>query len=691
MSDHPGHVSTLPGAASVGQIGAGAFVPRISDTMQRLKRECAAWPDSGLFLTIGWLVLFSPLIDGGTTQLPVLLIRLVILLSAAMWLVGRMRQGSLFLPQTRLGLCVALFCGWASLSVIWSPYKNASVQWILSIVSYAVLFAMVTQGIRWPGHRWALVLLVSSVGLLEGLWGLCQYLWVGEPRAHGTFFNPNFFAAYEAAVFLLSLGVLLFSKRETLSVFCTGWLCGTAAVSLAAFITAQSRGAALSLMVAVAFLGFCRYGKKALAILLVCLVTGVIVPNPLQHRILHVTSQDAYAYTRVEIWKSSAERLFKHPLGIGVGMYKQGSFQDRFPIEGNLVRYGKRPESAHNEYLQMGVELGMVGVLVFFVGLWIWSTEVRQLWRSSADLTNRGLVMGLAASALLLLLHAAVDSTFHEPALVILLILLAGLAHSLAMQSGSTAVVWRCVAFGFHPLPIAGVVGSTLLIAAVYSQSALAWYAHEEGKHHAAQHHLEEAMNWYLRAAIIDPGTTGYHDSIARTALELFVESRTPDWLLRAAEEEAMARSLNEADGRFAFRLGTIYRLMARQPGSTTQRDELLEKASGAFADAIRLDPFSPSSYYELAQLHLAHGRTDAAIALLTTAKGYEPNFLPGRALLAELSLKAGKPGDYQGEYAAIKAVQSRYAGRELNEIERRFLDVDLYPLGRALAMEGVS
>lgn len=692
MPDHPGHINTLPDALSVGgRVQAGAFVSHISDTTAWLKREIAAWPGIALFMTIGWLVLFSPLIDGGTTQLPVLLIRLVILVSAGIWLVGRIREGSLFLPQTPLAVSVALFCGWSILSITWSPYKNASVQWILNIVSYAMLFVMVTQGIRLPGQKWALVLLVSGLGVSEGIWGISQYLWLGEPRAHGTFFNPNFFAAYEAAVFLLSLGVLLFSQRATLSLLWASWLCGAAAVSLAAFVAAQSRGAAFALIGAISFLSFCRYGKRASAILVVCLLAGMVVPNPLQNRIVHVASQDPYAYTRVEIWKSSFERLLGHPLGIGVGMYKQGSFQDRFPIEGNIVRYGKRPESAHNEYLQMGVELGLVGVLVFLGGLWVWSTEVRRLCCPSADRTNRGLIMGLTSSALVILLHAAVDSTFHEPALVILLILMAGLTHNLAMQSGSTTVVWRRIPFSYHPLRVTAVVVGMLLIAAVCSQSAVGWYAHEEGKRHAAQQHLEQAMSWYVRAAAIDPGTTGYHDSIARTALELFVESGTSDWLLRAAEEEAMARSLNEADGRFAFRLGTIYRLMAVQPGSTTQRDELLEKASGAFTDAIRLDPFSPSSYYELAQLHLAHGRSDAAIALLTTAKGYEPNFLPGRALLAELSLKAGKPGDYQGEYAAIKAVQSRYAGRELNEIERRFLDVDLYPLGRALAMEGVS
>ena len=65
-----------------------------------------------------------------------------------------------------------------------------------------------------------------------------------------------------------------------------------------------------------------------------------------------------------------------------------------------------------------------------------------------------------------------------------------------------------------------------------------------------------------------------------------------------------------------------------------------------------------------------------------------EPNFLPARALLAELSLKSGEYKGAQLEFDAIGAIKKKYEGWVLTDVERQFVDVDLYPLGRALALE---
>jgi Tfp pilus assembly protein PilF len=89
-----------------------------------------------------------------------------------------------------------------------------------------------------------------------------------------------------------------------------------------------------------------------------------------------------------------------------------------------------------------------------------------------------------------------------------------------------------------------------------------------------------------------------------------------------------------------------------------------------------------------LANIRLSEWRAEEAIARLQQAVVTEPNFLPARTILAELSLKAGERKVAQSEFDAIVAIKQKYEGRVLNDIERQFLEVDLSPLERALALE---
>ena len=640
---------------------------------------------------LGFLIVFSPLIEGGTTQFPVLVIRLTLLAVLMVKLFQGMRRSLLVVPRSPLYLPVVLFLLWACATLFWAPYKNAGLQWFLTLLFYSLLFAFTLQETRSHERMYALVALMLGMGVAEGLFGIIQYAWIGEPRATGTFFNPNFFASYEGAILCLALGMALFMRRTEISQSTRIVLWSAVAIIAVAFVLAQSRGALLAFVVAVVLMGWIRFGKMAVAIGVVILLIGVVIPNPLRNRIADVSSQDPYAYTRLDIWGNTTNRIIEHPLGIGLGMFKYGSFQNRFPIEGNIVRYGKRAESAHNEYLQIGVELGVVGLAIFLGGLALWGRGVREVWRSLLSSNERGLVMGLTAAGIVLLVHAAVDSVFHEPALVITLIMAVAMVHSVpAMKQPERDenVSWKRLPFPYHPVRVSLAVVICLVVGAMCVQQAAGWYAHEQGKSEALLGRSESALEWYARAVTIDPGTTAYHDSVARIAVQLFDQSGNSGWLVRAATEESVAAELNKLDGRFPYRLGTIYSLMAEQRLSRQQTEFLLEQARINYLNAIRADPYSPFAYFELAKIRKNQGFTEEAIALLEEAKRYEPNFLPGRALLAELSLGKGSEDGVRKEFSTMKTILETYERNVLNETERQFMAVDLYPLGRALAME---
>ena len=415
-------------------------------------------------------------------------------------------------------------------------------------------------------------------------------------------------------------------------------------------------------------------------------VLGALVPNPLQQRILAVGTKDPYAFTRLDIWKNSVERIADHPWGVGLGIYKYTSFRYRFPIEGSIARFAKRAESAHNDYLQMAVELGVVGLVMFLVGLGFLGWEIRETLRLGLAPWERGAVIGLSGGILGILTHGAVDSVFHEPAIVLLLCLFAGLILVLLRMrtSGSFSVVE--VPFAYRPIRAVLIVVLAALLGILVIRPAAAWYAFDEGEREMAVGRVGHALDWYQWATYIDPGTSSYHDAVAATQVRLYLQSGAVQQLHGAASELQVALELNPLDARLANQLGQLFVLLAEQASTREERQALLEQAEHHYEHASYLDPYSPFNYFELGKLQLTQGRVPEAMALFTRATSYEPNFLPARLYLAELLLTTGQKERAASEYTEILNIKERYQARAATSLERQYLEVDLDHLRRSLA-----
>src|SRR2546427_1258095 len=94
-------------------------------------------------ITLGGLTVFAPMIEGGTTHLPVLIIRLILCGAFIVWLLRSMRTGWITVQQTRVFSATVVFMGWAVVSVIRSFYVAPSLQWLISLCSYAACLFLV--------------------------------------------------------------------------------------------------------------------------------------------------------------------------------------------------------------------------------------------------------------------------------------------------------------------------------------------------------------------------------------------------------------------------------------------------------------------------------------------------------------------------------------------------------------------
>src|SRR6266849_2431863 len=123
----------------------------------------AYWP----FITLGGLTVFAPLIEGGTTHLPVLIIRLVLLGAFTAWLLRSVSTGRIAVQQTRVFSAMAVFVGWATVSVFRSFYVAPSLQWLISLCSYAVCLFLVVHLVQSIREVRGLVTILLGMGVFE--------------------------------------------------------------------------------------------------------------------------------------------------------------------------------------------------------------------------------------------------------------------------------------------------------------------------------------------------------------------------------------------------------------------------------------------------------------------------------------------------------------------------------------------
>jgi O-antigen ligase len=632
-------------------------------------------------LILGAITIVAPLIDGGTTQLPVFMIRTILFLSCLGWIVSRRNSDTISLRWSNLSPLIMCFLALAVASVAWTPYRNVGLQWVVTLVMYAVFFQIVYQGLKSFKDVRILVIVVLGMGAVQAALGIIQCIAFGTYRAHGTFFNPNFYATYLVAVLALVGGLLCHSDMVTFRKWQRATLWGLLVVCLTAFLLARSRGALLPLLAVLAFLGYMRFGKGVVPLLLSCIAAVSLLPNPIRERGLEVAAHDPFAYTRIDMWHNAMIRIMYQPWGSGLGMYKYVSFKSRFAVQGEIVRFQKRAESPHNEYLQMTAELGVAGLLVFLAGLATWLRQARRVVVDERAALQRGVWIGLVGAVSAILVHASVDSVFHEPALVLLLIL-AG-AMVLAMGNAACSVEKAALSFSYTPgRALIGMLAVSILLI-LTAQPAMAWYAFEHGNTAARSGEFERSLSWYRGAIMVDPWNSAYHDALASSEMALFQQSRDPEWILLAVEEMKMSMALNALDGRSPFRLGTLYQLLGETAQRGEVRDHWLKQATDSYGVAVMRDPYSPLNYVALGKLQRLRGELNQARSSFSQALDYEPNYLPARALGIEVDVELGNTTAAREDYKTLLSIVERWNGKATTGLEQEFLTVDTARLKR--------
>jgi len=344
--------------------------------------------------------------------------------------------------------------GWAPLSV----FPGATLEHAVRLVGFVAAFLLLRElACRFSERPWRLAYPFVAVAVLEAVLGLVQYYSeASEGHAHGTYVNRNHFAGLleMALPFAVMYPVAVlrgthsrYSAPARPALVACAWLAVAAAILLGIIHSLSRMGfiaalASLFVMGALALGAGRRAWRRWLAVglagALVLFAFIFLPPNDLIARFGELAAtEELSGDTRVQIWREAVRVIAAFPV-FGCGL---GGFQSAF------YRYKQMApqltiDFAHNDYLQLLAELGLVGFALLA------ALVVAALWAAVRGAVKGGRpevsALGLAATGALaaILLHSLVDFNLYVPANALQLTWIAAISAGLGFTRAPGAA-WR--------------------------------------------------------------------------------------------------------------------------------------------------------------------------------------------------------------------------------------------------------
>jgi O-antigen ligase len=557
------------------------------------------WCERGILGLVLVILVYGPLALGAVRVQEFLVVQALTLGVLLLWLARLWLNPRPKLLWPPISWAVVAFVAYAVVRYLTCDIEYVGRKELLRILVYAGLFFAILNNLHRQETTQIISFTLIFVAMGISLYAFYQFLTHSNRvwhfpvkyggRASGTYISPNHLAGFLEMLLPLALSYTLVGRGRAMTKIFLGYAALAIIIGIA---VTGSRGSwvacSLALIALFAVLLFQRAHRLPAGLSLLLLLSGgvwAIAQTNLFHSRINQTIVGGRLNmdVRFVLWDTAVRMWRDHPwFGVGPGHYDH-RYRAYRPSSVQL-----QPDYAHNDYLNLLADWGMVGSLIVWLGLVALGVGIARIWKHvrrredefGLSLSNKfAYVLGGTIALLALLIHATVDFNLQIPANAIIAVTLVALLSS--HWRFATERYWFSV-----QLPGRLVASAGLLAAAVY-------LGQQEVR-------LGREWVWLDRAA------------------------RAPELSLERAAFLEKAGTIEPKNFATAYQLGEIYRVnVFRGVGDD---EAFTERAIAAYQRGIKNHPFDGDYYLGWGMCLDFAGRHAEAENVFLQANELDPN-----------------------------------------------------------------
>ena len=604
---------------------------------------------------------------------------ILVIIGLMFWFLKMTAQEEFKITRTPLNLPVLAFMAICSLSLFWSNSPMVSLLELPLFLAGPILYFIVANNVKNECQINRLLAILLFISTILGIYGISQYngidfsFWkanVGRNQVFGLFGNVNYFAEYMIVPLPLAISLFFATRNRTRKILL---LVGILAMGGSLLLT-FTRGSYLAIGISSIFMfllylvsqgkSFIKKHKKIFILILaiIILITFIFtLPNPLNKPGTTISkikkrisiSQFTQGYSirrRIATWKFTIMMIKDHPLlGSGIGTFKYNSlnYQAKFFDQENnrsLYPYGVA-DKAHNEYLQLGAEVGMLGLGIF---IWLIISYFRyglRILKKLKDKYKQGILIGLMGGVMAVLIDAIFGFPLHLPATLVLFWLFIGLIISLnyseqeaktvrvkGTQSKAKSDRTESNIYRFKPLLYLVIILLSLFICVIVARPLVSqiyqYYGVEYAKkadYNTASKNFHEALKWnpYFGMIYYNLGQIISQKGIYTPAIENFEKAGKymdhPDLPGRLAylylKKGQWDKAISKLKQAISYQKNEKSMVsLYNDLGNNYMRLGRYRPAEIAFKNAIKINPKYMNAHYGLAGAYLRQNKLEEAL-----------------------------------------------------------------------------